>query len=144
MDFDGLATILGALAGGAGGQVGKQAYDSLVALVKRHRRDHAQPQEAGSDLGSDTVPEQALVHLQHHPTDETLLSQIVDALRKHSEAAPALGRDLQDWYETTKEDLRIKNYNRNTNEIQGGVFFGSVTQAYSIDTSTPAPHEKNS
>jgi hypothetical protein len=126
--------LLAALAGGAGGEAGKQAWSGLIALVRRpfHRADGVPAVSSG---------EAELAALAQAPTPEQAhaLSTVL-AVRAALDAQ--FRTDLQRWHEQTSV-LRIGD-REVTNTVSGGTFHAPVLQAgeisgVSFPTAPPSP-----
>ncbi|MGW8886631.1 hypothetical protein [Streptomyces sp. NPDC055749] len=84
--------VLAALAGGAGGEIGRQAWVGLTGLVRR-RRDPA-PDTAPPE--PDTT-ETALAALEDRPTDPARADELAQALRAQVAADEAFARAVRVW-----------------------------------------------
>ncbi|MDT0483806.1 hypothetical protein [Streptomyces doebereineriae] len=130
-------TLLAALASGAAGEVGKQAWTSLGALVRRPfgGSDQAEPRPGVSS------GEAELVGLQQDPADPVRAQALSAALAVRAALDADFATALQQWSEharlvrTGDGDVR--------NEISGGTFNGPVLQGRDfsgISFNTPPAH----
>ncbi|MFD0271364.1 hypothetical protein ACFVGY_33060 [Streptomyces sp. NPDC127106] len=130
--------VLVALAGGAGGEVGKQAWAGLSALVRRpFRRGQGESPEAPV-VGSG---EAELARLEQAPDDPTRAQALSDTLAARAAADPDFSAGLQQWWHEQVKLVRTGDGDVD-NEISGGTFHGQVLQGrdYSnISFSTPPP-----
>ena len=117
MDTVSAALIL-AVAGGAGGAVGDQAWRGLVSLVHRPARDSSAP-ESGADQ---------LVRLRQQPDDADSAAQLGHVLTARAAADDTFRAALETW---SLDARRLYPPPRlgPTNTVSGGVFHGPVIQA---------------
>ncbi|MFD9423922.1 MULTISPECIES: hypothetical protein [unclassified Streptomyces] len=87
--------VLAALAGGAGGEIGRQAWSGLTGLVRR-RRDPAPGTPDGAAPEPDTA-ETALTALEGQPGDHECAGELERALRTRVEADQAFARAVRVW-----------------------------------------------
>jgi hypothetical protein len=131
--------LLAALAGGAGGEAGKQAWTALAELVRRPlRRRPAQdgdPEHGDPDDGA--FPE--LAALQQAPHDPARARALSDALTERAARDPEFSRSLLAWAEHARS-LRIAEGTTH-NTITGTVHGGAV-QARDIGSITFGPPEQ--
>ncbi|QMU79483.1 hypothetical protein GXW83_31050 [Streptacidiphilus sp. PB12-B1b] len=88
--------LLAALASGAGGEAGKQAWAGLAALVRRpfHRSAGSPPVSSG---------EAELVALQQAPDDTERAHALSTALAVRAALDPGVHDELQQWHERAKQ-----------------------------------------
>ncbi|MFI8433742.1 hypothetical protein ACIGJO_08325 [Streptomyces sp. NPDC079020] len=87
--------VLAALAGGAGGEIGRQAWSGLTGLVRR-RRDPAPGTPGGTAPEPDSA-ETALAALEGRPGDRERAGELAQALRTQVEADEAFARAVRVW-----------------------------------------------
>jgi hypothetical protein len=129
--------LLAALAGGAGGEIGRQAWAGLTALVRRpFRRD------AGEEAPAVSSGEAELARLEQDPADQ----QQAQALSTALAARAALDADFRTGLEAWQEQAKLMNTGDGTvhNTISGGTQHGPVLQGrdfsgLSFTTPPPAP-----
>ncbi|MEU5095761.1 hypothetical protein [Streptomyces sp. NPDC020996] len=125
--------LLAALAGGAGGEAGKQAWSGLRELVRRpfHRADDAPAASSG---------EAELAALEEAPGPEPA-NALSTALAVRAALDAQFRTALQQWHEQGKL-VRIGDSEEN-NIISGGTFHAPVLQARHISgtsfTTAPPP-----
>ncbi|MFD4509414.1 hypothetical protein [Streptomyces sp. NPDC058457] len=112
--------LLAALAGGAGGEIGRQLWAGLSALVHRpfRQRDSGQ----GDAISSGETELAALVRA---PGDAARAQALSTALAVRAALDPDFGTDLQEWHE---EAQLVRTGGEVHNEISGGTFHGTVQQ----------------
>ncbi|MEU1519021.1 hypothetical protein ABZ490_43980 [Streptomyces sp. NPDC005811] len=128
--------LLAALAGGAGGEVGQQAWAGLSALVRRpFRRDGGGQGLAGSS------GEAELVHLSEDPGDQGRAQALSTALAVRAELDEDFRTRLAAWQEQAK--LVLTGDGAVTNTVSGGTQNGPVVQGRDFShltfTTTPPP-----
>ncbi|MFF1442394.1 hypothetical protein [Streptomyces sp. NPDC058295] len=135
--------LLAALAGGAGGEAGRQAWATLSELVRRpFRRDGSSAGDDDSD-GNTIAPvagsaEPALVRLAAHPEDAALARALSTALAVRAAGDAEFRAGLVRWQELAGS-LHTGDVH---NEIGGGTFAGPVLQGRDfsgLSFTTPAP-----
>lgn len=114
--------ILIALAGGAGGEVGRQAWVTLTGLVRRPFRR----EEAPSDSSDVSSGELELRRLEQAPTDPACAQALSVALAARAASDSHFRIELDRWYEQAKS-VGVSN-GEVTNTISGGTFNGPVIQ----------------
>ncbi|WP_331747334.1 hypothetical protein OG365_40285 (plasmid) [Streptomyces sp. NBC_00853] len=131
--------LLVALAGGAGGEVGRQALAGLSALVRRpFRRGDG---TAGQDLAvSSGVAE--LVRLEQDPADQVRAQALSTALAVRAVLDTGFRTGLEAWHEQAK--LVRTGDGEVNNTVSGGTQHGPVLQGrdfsgLSFTTTTPPP-----
>jgi hypothetical protein len=113
--------LLGALAGGAGGEAGRQAWVALSALVRRpFRRDRE------ADGPAAVTGEAALSRLSGCPDDLDCAQHLSAALASRAAADDSFAVDLRRWHDSARL-LQIRK-DSISNEISGGSFSGPVIQ----------------
>ncbi|RSO09125.1 hypothetical protein DMH26_01990 [Streptomyces sp. WAC 05379] len=127
--------LLAALAGGAGGEMGRQAWASLSDLVRR---------PLGRSLGDAQPPvvssgEAELTALSEEPSDPARTQALSAALTERAAADEDFHADLQQWHERAKL-VRTGNGEVH-NTISGGHYGGPVLQGrdFSGTSFTTAP-----
>ncbi|WUG76653.1 hypothetical protein OG828_12125 [Streptomyces sp. NBC_00457] len=114
--------LLAALAGGAGGEVGRQAWAGLIALVHRPFQ-RGQGTAAASAVSSG---EAELARLDHAPADPACAHALSTALAARAAVDADFQASLQRW----QEQARLVNTGDGGvhNQILGGVFHGGAVQ----------------
>lgn len=117
------ASVLVALAGGAGGEAGRQVWGALTGLVQR-------PFRRGED-DSPTAPgvssaEPELIRLDQVPTDLSRANALSVALAVRAALDAEFSHELQQWWEQAK--LVRTGDGEVTNTISGGTFNSQVNQ----------------
>ncbi|MEU5383105.1 hypothetical protein ACFVT9_20820 [Kitasatospora cineracea] len=123
--------VLAALAGGAGGEVGKQCWRSLTALVRRPFQ-HAAAAAVSSG-------EAELVALEGDPQNAELAGRLNAALAVRAALEPEFGPELERWHDQARSAL---NGDTLHNVISGGTFHGITIQGKVGELhqhGTPAP-----
>lgn len=112
--------LLASLAGGAGGEVGRQVWAGLTALVRRpfHRGDD------GS--GAPGPGEDELTRLQQAPGDGTRAHALSTALAVRAALDPDFATALAAWHEQAK--LVRTGDGAVNNAISGGSYYAPVLQ----------------
>lgn len=87
--------VLAALAGGAGGEIGRQAWVGLTGLVRR-RRDPGPDAVDGGPAEPDTT-ETALTALEGRPEDRNRAGELEQALRAQVQADESFARAVRVW-----------------------------------------------
>ncbi|MFJ6892510.1 hypothetical protein [Streptomyces hokutonensis] len=126
--------LLASLAGGAGGEVGRQVWTGLTALVRRpfHRGDDG---SGGPGPGEDE-----LARLQQAPGDGTRAHALSTALAVRAALDPDFATALAAWHEQAKL-VRTGDGTVN-NAISGGSYYAPVLQGRDFPDTTfnsPAP-----
>ncbi|QKW18503.1 hypothetical protein HUT16_04970 [Kitasatospora sp. NA04385] len=108
--------LLAALAGGAGGEAGKQCWNGLTALVRRPFRHAA----------ADTVSsgEAELVALEQDPQNAELAGRLNTVLAVRAVLEPEFGPELEQWHGRARAALGGDTIH---NEISGGTFNSVLT-----------------
>ncbi|WP_078662823.1 hypothetical protein [Streptomyces bicolor] len=128
--------LLAALAGGAGGEVGRQAWAGLSALLRRPFQ-HGQETAGGSAVSSG---EAELVRLEHAPADPARAQALSTALAVRAAVDADFQVGLQRWHEQAK--LVRTGDGEVHNEISGGTFHGPAVQGRDfsgVSFTTPPP-----
>ncbi|WBO69506.1 hypothetical protein [Streptomyces camelliae] len=129
--------LLVAVAGGAGGELGRQAWSGLSALVQR-------PFRCGADTGqvpvvSSGAPE--LVALQQAPADEGRAQALSTALAVRAAIDGEFRGGLERWHEQAMLTQAEEGDTRNT--VSGGTQYGPVLQGRDFSgftfTTSPPP-----
>ncbi|MFI1585101.1 hypothetical protein [Embleya sp. NPDC020630] len=132
--------LLAALAGGAGGELGRQAWAGLGALVRRPFRnadDSAPPADADAVPGSGVAEFAAL---EAAPADRDRADALRTALARRAATDPGFGADLARWHENAR--LVGTGDGGTHNRIGGGTFQGPVLQGRDfsgLTFTTPPP-----
>ncbi|MFH8254213.1 hypothetical protein [Streptomyces roseolus] len=119
--------LLAALAGGAGGEAGRQAWLGLSALVRR-------PFSRAEGMPEVSSGEPELVALEQAPHQERA-SALSTALAVRTALDPEFGADLRQWH----EQARSVPMGDTTNTISGGTFHGTVVVGRDSHVITPPP-----
>jgi hypothetical protein len=114
--------LLAALAGGAGGEVGRQAWAGLSSLV---RRPFQRSQEAAG-RSAVSSGEAELTRLEHAPADPARAQALSTALAVRAAVDADFQTRLQQWHEQAR--LMRTGDGDVHNEISGGTFYGSPVQ----------------
>ncbi|MEV0961224.1 hypothetical protein AB0J25_01140 [Streptomyces sp. NPDC049910] len=130
--------LLAALAGGVGGEMGRQTWAGLSALVRR-------PFQSGRDSGQAPAAssgEAELVALDQTPADVTRAQALSIALAVRAAVDEEFGNELRQWHERAK--LVRTGDGAVINTISGGTQNGPVMQGrdfsgISITTAPPSP-----
>lgn len=124
--------LLAALAGGAGGEMGRQAWQGLSALVHRPFR-HRGPSRSGVSSAK-----AELVALEEDPGDAELAKALSTALAARAALDDDFHTGLQRWHEQARLVRTGDGAVRST--INGGTFHGPVIQGRDFTgTSFAAP-----
>ncbi|MEV5972304.1 hypothetical protein [Streptomyces sp. NPDC051921] len=130
--------LLAALAGGAGGELGRQAWAGLGALVRRPfgRGDRADPPEPVVSPG---VAELDL--LAQDPDDPERAQALSTALAVRAAVDPEFGAGLETWH---RQAHRVRSGEGDVhNHISGGSLYGPVLQGRDFSgltfTLSPSP-----
>ncbi|WP_181804109.1 hypothetical protein [Streptomyces shenzhenensis] len=128
------AGLLAALAGGAGGEIGRQTWAELSALVHRPLRRRDRERACAVSSG-----EAELVALTRAPGETARAQALSIALAVRAALEPEFGTALQAWHEEAR--LVRTTDGEVHNEISGGTFHGPVRQGrdFSGHTFTSAP-----
>ncbi|WP_051732177.1 hypothetical protein [Kitasatospora phosalacinea] len=108
--------LLAALAGGAGGELGKQCWNGLTALVRRPFQ-HAAAAAVSSG-------EAELVALERDPQNAEAASRLNTALAVRAALEPEFGPELERWHGQARSVLSGDTIH---NEISGGTFNSVLT-----------------
>ncbi|GLW55655.1 hypothetical protein [Kitasatospora phosalacinea] len=109
--------LLAALAGGAGGELGKQSWNALTALIRRPFQ-HA----AAATVSSG---EAELVALERDPQNPELAGRLNTALAVRAALEPEFGPELEQWHGRAQSALKGDTLH---NVISGGNFTGLTIQ----------------
>ncbi|WAL70627.1 hypothetical protein OU787_03420 [Kitasatospora sp. YST-16] len=112
---------LAAMAGGAGGELGKQSWNALVALVRRPF------QRAGRSSG-----ETELAALEADPQNPELAVRLERVLDNRAAADPEFEVALEEWHGQAQAAVAGTTINNNSNTISGNARLGNVIQAGTI------------
>ncbi|WP_326585458.1 hypothetical protein OG889_45190 [Streptomyces sp. NBC_00481] len=127
--------LLGALAGGAGGEAGRQAWTALTALVRRPFRGGQRAVEEPAGSG-----EAELVRLEEEPADPVHAHALSTALNERAATDTEFSAALQRWHNQAR--LVRTGDGEVSNTISGGTFSGPVLQGRDfsgISVTTPPP-----
>ncbi|MFE3200174.1 hypothetical protein [Embleya sp. NPDC059237] len=131
---------MAALAGGVGGELGRQAWAGLGALVRRPFRnadDAAPPADPEGLPGSGAAEFTAL---EAAPADRARADALSTALAERAASDPRFGADLARWHEHAR---LVRTSDGGThNRIGGGTFQGPVLQGRDfsgLTFTTPPP-----
>ncbi|WP_155058330.1 hypothetical protein [Streptomyces blattellae] len=114
------ASVLVAAASGAGGEMGRQLWDSLRRLVRGNPADEA----AGSPVL--VTGEAELASLSETPHDAERARALSEALSRRAEQDPSFRADLTQWQQQAQ--LLRTGDGDTTNVISGGSQRGPVVQ----------------
>ncbi|WP_240152085.1 hypothetical protein [Streptomyces mobaraensis] len=117
------ASALAALVGGAGGEAGRQLWQSLAALVRRPFSDDA-PEPSPTLQLSTAEPE--LTALQNATGDPARAQALATALANRAAADAEFRRNLEEWWQRARP-LATSSGNVHNN-ISGGAHYAPVLQ----------------
>ncbi|NYI03862.1 hypothetical protein [Allostreptomyces psammosilenae] len=117
--------LLAALAGGAGGEIGRQAWAGLSALVRRPLRG-GQDAEDVDDVAAVSSGEVELAELERAPADSARAQALSTALAVRAAVDADFHAGLERWRELARLVRTGDGEARNT--ISGGTFHGPVLQ----------------
>ncbi|WSW77076.1 hypothetical protein OG390_31790 [Streptomyces sp. NBC_00996] len=115
--------LLAALAGGAGGELGRQAWAGLTTLV---RRPFTRGQDESAQAPAVSSGETELVRLQEDPGDSARAQALSTALSVRAAVDAEFTADLRQWHEQAKLVRTGDGDVHNT--ISGGTQHGPVLQ----------------
>ncbi|MCC9310864.1 hypothetical protein LN042_27980 [Kitasatospora sp. RB6PN24] len=120
--------LLVALAGGAGGEMGKQAWSGLSALVRRpfHRGDNSPAEGFSSGEGE-------LALLNQAPDSVERAQALSTALAVRAALDSEFRTELDAWHTRARPVLEQPRVRDVHNEIKDGHYEGFVIQAGNID-----------
>ncbi|MFE2074384.1 hypothetical protein [Streptomyces misionensis] len=127
--------LLTALAGGAGGELGRQAWAALGELVRRPLRRAGAPEAV-----TGASAEAELVRLAEDPRDAVAARALSTALAVRADADAEFGELLRRWSESARR-ITLESGNVD-NSISGGSFSAPVFQGRDFSGLTfgaPAP-----
>jgi hypothetical protein len=141
MDPVTMGAVLAAVAGGAGGALGSQAWNGICALVRQPFRHGKADDGSGAVL---TGGEVALAALEQHPSDAGSATELARTLIARAGTDREFQRELAAWWEQARQ-VRLGDDVSNT--ISGGIQYGPVLQGrdftgVSIGTQAGPAHEK--
>lgn len=133
--------LLAALAGGASGEIGRQAWVGLSTLVRRpFRRGQGDSPDAPVMSSGETE----LARLEEAPSDPIHAQALSTALAERAAVDADFRSGLQQWHEQAK---RVRTGDGEVhNEITGGTFHGPALQGGTfsgISFTTPPPTPGN-
>ncbi|MET8454399.1 hypothetical protein [Streptomyces sp. NPDC005209] len=129
--------LLGALAGGAGGELGRQAWAGLTTLV---RRPFTRGQDESAQAPAISSGETELVRLREAPGDAARAHALSTALAVRAAVDAGFSSGLQQWHEQAKLVRTGDGDVHNT--ISGGTQYAPVLQGRDfsgLSFTTPAP-----
>lgn len=130
--------LLAALAGGAGGELGRQAWTGLTTLV---RRPFTRGQDESVQAPAVSSGQTELVRLQETPGDVARAQALSTALAVRAVVDSEFSSGLQQWHEQAKLVRTGDGDVHNT--ISGGTQHGPVLQGRDFSglsfTTTPPP-----
>ncbi|QNP69556.1 hypothetical protein IAG44_08925 [Streptomyces roseirectus] len=118
--------LLAALAGGVGGEAGREAWQGLVALVRRPFRR--------GESGDVSSGEAELDALAAAPGDETRAHVLSTALAVRAALDAEFRRELEEWRQRAE---RARDSGGTYNTISGGTFHGMVIQSRNTHVRPP-------
>ncbi|WBB64596.1 hypothetical protein O7599_23315 [Streptomyces sp. WMMC500] len=130
--------LLVALAGGAGGEIGRQGWEGLTRLVRRPFRRDGGDAGAGSEVGSG---EAELERLAAEPGDEARAQALSTALAVRAALDGEFRAGLRAWQDALPP-LPDDGAGTVTNIVSGGTQYGPVVQGRDfsdITFNTPPP-----
>jgi hypothetical protein len=122
MDPVTMGTVLAAVAGGAGGAVGSQAWNGICALARRQFRHGVADEDPGGVL---PTGESALAALEQHPGDVGPATELAGALIARADADREFQRELAAWWEQARQ---VQLGDHVSSVISGGIQYGPVLQ----------------
>ncbi|WP_209439488.1 hypothetical protein [Kitasatospora phosalacinea] len=133
--------LLAALAGGAGGELGRQAWSGLSELVRRPFR-HGPAVAEDAEAPAISSGEAELVALERAPADPAQGRSLSTVLAVRAALDPDFRAGLQQWHERAKL-VRTGNGDVH-NSISGGHQYGAVVMGRDIsgltlDSRVPPP-----
>jgi hypothetical protein len=120
MDPVTIGALLAAVAGGAGGAFGSQAWEEVTALVRRAFRNRST-----SDSPSGGNGQAELAALARDPADEGLAVSLAEVLIARARADSEFARELAAWWKQAREISAEPNV---ANTVSGGTQHGPVLQ----------------
>ncbi|WP_217210234.1 hypothetical protein [Streptomyces sp. AC550_RSS872] len=132
--------LLVALAGGAGGEIGRQAWAGLSAIARRPFQN-GQDTEDGASVSSG---EAELVELERSPTDPARAQALSTALAVRAAVDTDFRTDLERWHEQAR--LVRAGDGEVHSTISGGTFHGPILQGRDfsgITFTTPSSSPKS-
>nr|WP_093746318.1 hypothetical protein [Streptomyces sp. PAN_FS17] len=133
------AGLLTALVGGVGGELGRQVWAGLGALVRRpFQRD-----EGGGQLPPTPPGEAELARLEEQPDDPARAQALSTALAMRAAADRDFHAGLQQWL-TQATALVHSGGGETRNEISGGTFHGPVLQGRDFSGASFTTHSQPS
>ncbi|WP_313896784.1 hypothetical protein [Streptomyces sp. GC420] len=130
--------LLTALAGGAGGEAGRQVWAVLSALVRRP----FQRSEDASDGSATSSGEAELSRLEESPTDQLRAQALSTALAVRAAIDSGFHSSLEQWHEQAKL-VRVGDGGVN-NVISGGSFHGPTVLGGNFSGLTFTTHAPSS
>ncbi|MET8830924.1 hypothetical protein ABZX40_29240 [Streptomyces sp. NPDC004610] len=116
--------LLAALAGGAGGELGREAWAGLSALIRRpFRRGDAPALTSGGEPEAD---EGALARVEEVPTDRARVQVLSAALSARAAQDPEFAAALSAWHDRAKHLSTGQGSVSNT--MSGGTYNNAVFQ----------------
>lgn len=112
------AALILAVAGGAGGAVGDQAWRGLVALVHRPARGTTAPQSGDAQLD----------RLRQTPGDEESAAELAQVLTERASVDQSFQSALGTWRCSAEELYPTHRVGTIHNSVSGGTFHGPVIQ----------------
>jgi hypothetical protein len=122
MDPVTMGAVLAAVAGGAGGALGSQAWDGICALIRRASGHGVADDDPGAALLNS---EKALTALEQHPGDADSANELAGALITRAAADSEFQRELAAWWEQASQ---VQLGDHVSNVISGGNQHGPVLQ----------------
>lgn len=124
--------LLAALAGGAGGELGRQAWEGLSDIVRR-------PFRRTPDAGASTSGETEMAQLAQAPDDRGRARALRDALALRAASDEDFAKALEQWRQHTVDMTGPITVN---NTISGGTQHGPILQGRNFgDISFTVPPE---
>jgi hypothetical protein len=122
MDPVTMGAVLAAVAGGAGGALGSQAWNGICALVRQRFRRGGADGDSGAELSSGEV---ALAALERHPDDVTSATELARVLIGRAGTDPEFQSELAAWW---KQACQVRRGDDVSNTVSGGIQYGPVLQ----------------
>ncbi|MET9080516.1 hypothetical protein ABZX77_01235 [Streptomyces sp. NPDC004237] len=134
--------LLAALAGGLGGEAGREAWQRLVTLVHRPFRRGPATTSTADPLVRSAEPE--LTALTRTPEDPSAAQALSTALAVRAVLDVEFQHGLEEWLRTARR--LVETPSAVNNHISGGTYHAPVIQSGSISelnvTSSPPPPDR--
>jgi hypothetical protein len=129
-----IGAVLLAVASGAGGELGKQLWDGVIALVRRPFRREASTSGGAAAAELVTAGDAQLNAFQQTPADKDKAIVLAEVLLARSSADAEFQRALENWWRQA-EPVRMSAGNV-VNMVSGGTHYGPVLQGRDFSSIT--------